>query len=250
MTDSSPLLPRISPPEFGAAGTANRCRLPRTRECGVAGGVRSCSRFLATATDGSFARVWETAGGRLLNSIPPPATPNLGGPYVCDAAFTPDGQCLLLCGGDGIVRSWPWAGGATNADVLIKHQAAVIRFCLSPDGTRMATGSLDRTAVLADFPSGRPLCPPLQHDAEVIRVVFSPDGRLLATATYGGSAHLWDAFTGRELTPPMRHGSAVMVVAFSPDGQRLATASWTQLRGSGKSRPGCRWAICCRTRAA
>lgn len=183
------------------------------------------SRFAATVTDGSVTRVWEVPGGRLLNTLPPPTTPSLGGPLVCDAVFAPDGRSLLVGGGDGMVRAWPWAGGATNAEVLLKHQAPVIRFRLSPDGRRLATAALDRTTVLAEFPGGRPLCPPLPHDSEAIRVEFSPDGRLLATGTYGGAAQLWDAFTGRPLIEPLRHDAAVMAVAFSPDGQRLATAS-------------------------
>lgn len=184
------------------------------------------THLLVSVTAGSITRIWEAPDGRLLRSLPPAPTPNLGGPQVCDATFAPTSHELLLCGGDGIARLWTWDSDDTNTTILVTHRAAVIRCCLSPDGMRMATASLDRTAVLADYPSGRPRCPPLQHDAEVIRAVFSPDGRFLATATYGGTAHLWDAFTGQELSPPLPHDSAILSLAFSPDGQRLATGSW------------------------
>ncbi len=184
------------------------------------------NRFVLTVTDGSLIRVWDVPDGKLLNTLPPPNTPSLGGPLVYDAVFTPDGQSLLIGGGEGVVRVWSWTGGTTNTQTLFRHQAPVTQCRLSPDGKRLATAALDRTTVLAEFPGGRPLCPPLAHDSEAIRVVFSPDGRVLATGTYGGAAQLWDASTGRPMTGPLRHDAAVIALAFSPEGQRLATASW------------------------
>ena len=53
----------------------------------------------------------------------------------------------------------------------------------SPDGTKIATASYDKTARLWDAATGKPLGEPLRHDARVNAVAFSPDGMKIATAS-------------------------------------------------------------------
>jgi hypothetical protein len=62
----------------------------------------------------------------------------------------------------------------------------------SPDGTRLATGSLDGTAKVWDVTGGRELLTLKGHAGEVI-VSWSPDGTRLATAGYDGTAKVWEA---------------------------------------------------------
>ncbi|KAH0831374.1 WD40-repeat-containing domain protein [Lanmaoa asiatica] len=48
-----------------------------------------------------------------------------------------------------------------------------------PDGTRIATGSVDKTACVWSLSTGQRLLGPLKHDYWVVAAKFSPDGRLI-----------------------------------------------------------------------
>lgn len=118
------------------------------------------------------------------------------------------------------------------------HDGAVRSAVFSPDGSRILTASMDRTARLWDAATGQPLLPPFQHEGPVSHAVFSPDGKRVATTSYDHTARLWDSATGQPLTPPLKHSQPVNHAAFSGDGRRLITASgdWTAYWGKGEAR--------------
>jgi WD40 repeat protein len=127
------------------------------------------------------------------------------------------------------LRGWEWnylkrlyRGGYLT---LYGHTGQVTSVSMSPDGARLATGSLDRTAKVWDAVTGRELLTLKGHTGRVFGVAFSPDGQRLATGSEDRTARIWDAITGCELVTLKGHADTVLGVAFSPDGQRLATAS-------------------------
>ena len=71
------------------------------------------------------------------------------------------------------------------------HKENVGCLSFSPDGTRLASGSNDRTVKVWDLASGQELRT-LRHEGLVGAVDFSPDGMRLATGS-GGTVRLWDA---------------------------------------------------------
>ena len=105
----------------------------------------------------------------------------------------------------------------------LDHGGPVYAVAFSPDGTRVATGSADRSARVFDAETGAELAR-LDHDGPVNAVAFSPDGTRVATGSWDDSARVFDAATGAELAR-LDHDGPVNAVAFSPDGTRVVTGS-------------------------
>ena len=105
----------------------------------------------------------------------------------------------------------------------LDHDGRVRAVAFSPDGTRVATASVDRSARVFGAATGVQLAR-VDHDGDVNAVVFSPDGTRVATASGDGSARVFGAATGVQLAR-VDHDGDVYAVVFSPDGTRVATAS-------------------------
>ena len=106
--------------------------------------------------------------------------------------YSPDGRQLAAAspvGGPAEVRD-PATGDLLHA--LDGHSAPVVDFAYSPDGSLIATASLDGTARLWNADSGEPVLRLPKLSGEVTSVTFSPDGRHLATNTHPqGIVRVW-----------------------------------------------------------
>ncbi len=105
------------------------------------------------------------------------------------------------------------------------HAGRVQSIVFGPDGSRVVTGSADRTARVWDASTGAQLLTLSGHTDEITTAAFSPDGTRIATASSDHTARVWDATTGTQLLTLRSHTDQVRSVAFSPDGSRLATVS-------------------------
>jgi WD40 repeat protein len=72
----------------------------------------------------------------------------------------------------------------------------VYAVAFSPDGTRVATGSGDRSARVFDAATGAEISR-LDHGSPVYAVAFSPDGTRVATSSGDRSARVWCADHGQ-----------------------------------------------------
>ena len=70
----------------------------------------------------------------------------------------------------------------------------------SPDGTRIVSGSEDKTAKVWDARTGTTLLDLKGHTGEVTSVAFSPDGTRIVTGSLDKTAKVWDARTGATLS--------------------------------------------------
>jgi WD40 repeat protein len=118
----------------------------------------------------------------------------------------------------------------------------VVSAAVSPNGRRVASEGRDRTILISDVESGRPVTRLLGNDAEVSVLAFSPDGQRLASASWTrpqnvrdsdppreelSEFRLWDAVTGSLISVAK---ARVHSIAFSPDNRRIVSGLTNGIR--------------------
>jgi WD40 repeat protein len=152
--------------------------------------------------------VGDSAAGILLalEALPDP-TSGVQRPYVVEA------EAALFKGVYGLREAKVFAGHSRD-----------VRAAFSPNGRRIATGSLDRRAAVWDIETGRVVAVFGEHRDEINDVTFSSDGRRVLTASSDHTARVWDAETGNPILT-LDHPATVNNAEFSRDGSRIVTSA-------------------------
>jgi len=127
------------------------------------------------------------------------------GSAVLDIAVSRDGKWILSGTGDGQVTVWN-SESHSKVTEFRAHDIGV-SVDVSPDATKIATGSQDKTACVWSLSTGERLLGPLEHKSWVVAAKFSPDGRLITTATRGGSIRVYDSQNGTLVQFPVEVNS-------------------------------------------
>ena len=187
-------------------------------------------KIFASVPSGAV-KVWESDFWPLLHIIPHTGCPS-------SVAFSPDSTKIL--GGENLTHSsqltqdgWKdttdynvpaarlWDVATGEKAVFFGHTGGVPSVAFSPDGTKVLTGSEDKTAKLWEAVTGKEKHSFTGHMEPVTCVAFSPDGTKVLTGSRDKTAKLWDATTGVEIRTFAGHKDFVQSVAFSPDGSKV-----------------------------
>ena len=171
------------------------------------------------------------------------------GAGVSALAFAPDGQSYVLAGVNTVSQTWlvrvvvgrPRAfwpvTPPTARDGLKPNWTSALAF--SPDGKRVASGSLGGGVILRSGVTGRPLRVlgdepgKAPHRARLVGLLFLSPARLLS-ASADGQVRLWDAATGRALAS-LPCGERLGAVVRIPGGTRVVAATGRGLELLGTS---------------
>jgi WD40 repeat protein len=110
---------------------------------------------------------------------------------------------------------------------ILHHRDVVRSIAWSPDGIRMATGTVNGTVRVWMVEKGKELLSIAAHAGPVTSLTWSPDGYRVASASEDGKVNVFGTRGGELLlsvTPPS-HPSKLWGVAWSPRGNSLATGS-------------------------
>jgi WD40 repeat protein len=171
-------------------------------------------KYLAAGYQDGTARVWETATGTLVQTIPSGGQQCL----VSCLTFLPGSHRLAVGREDQTVHIWDALTGKETGPSL-RHAGQVIGVSTSADGSRIASCGLDGTRVW-DTTTGKQVA---HLSYQAYAVSFSPDGTMVAVV-HGQVAKLWNVATGRELQTFGGHAGNINRAVFSPDGWTVATA--------------------------
>ncbi|MDE0016286.1 MAG: sigma-70 family RNA polymerase sigma factor [Candidatus Poribacteria bacterium] len=100
----------------------------------------------------------------------------------------------------------------------------ILALAFSPDRTRLASGSKDKTVRLWDI-NTRESMTLQKHTGWPNVLAFSPNGKMLASGSVDKTVQLWDTTTGKPLATLTGHVNGITALAFSPDGSTLTSAS-------------------------
>jgi WD40 repeat protein len=125
----------------------------------------------------------------------------------------------------GRAKIWNVSTGQEILDLNAHEPFVATGVAFSPDGSRLATSSTDKTAKVWDVKTGEPVFLLEGHTEPIPDIAYSPDGSKIVTGSQDTTAKIWDAQTGKALLTLSGHSAEIQSVAFNVDGKLIATGS-------------------------
>ncbi|EUC61979.1 WD40-repeat protein (notchless protein), related protein, partial [Rhizoctonia solani AG-3 Rhs1AP] len=159
--------------------------------------------IIASGSEDRTVRLWDVNTRRQLGAMK-------GDHTFFSVAFSPDVK-LIASGCGGLpsgpsaysVQLWDVQNMTSAANPFKGHTNAVNSAQFSPDGTRVVSGSWDKTIRVWDVEHGRTVVGPLDgHTNSVLSVAISPDGSQIASCSLDKTIRLWDTRSGITIGNP------------------------------------------------
>ncbi len=139
---------------------------------------------------------------------------------IFDVRWSPHGDYLACVNEDDTTQVIAYQDGVYRPTILT---SATNSISWSPDETRIASASLDKTIRIWDIVNGSTLLSYQGHTSNISDVSWSPNGKWIASSDRSGNVRVWDANTGKTITTYHNHQGIVWWIAWSPDSQYLAS---------------------------
>ncbi|PAV14643.1 WD40 domain containing protein [Pyrrhoderma noxium] len=146
---------------------------------------------------------------------------------ITSLAFSPsDGMHLASCSWDKTICIWNVERRELAIGPLTGHEDQVLAVAYSPDGTKLVSGSEDKTVRIWDSVTGDLLSTLDGHSQWVQTVAYSFDGSHIVSGSGDKTILVWNAQSGEIVGEPITgHSNWVSSVCFSPDGKRVLSGS-------------------------
>lgn len=185
-------------------------------------------RVLTGSTDGTM-RLWDAGTGKTLRTL------NERHDFVLSVAFSADGT-RIISGHSHAVRIWDATNGRRlsylgGQDDERDRGFGVGAIAVSPEGTRVVSGTRDKMLKIWDIATGHLLRTTEEQKKRIVALAFAPDGKsVLSAADREPKLKLWDVASGKLIRTYEGHAET-RSVAFSRDGTRLlsvgnGTGTW------------------------
>ncbi|KAJ5413900.1 hypothetical protein N7509_000527 [Penicillium cosmopolitanum] len=191
---------------------------------------------LASGSYDKIVRIWDPATGQTMSTLEGHSS------WVTSIAWSRDGSRLASGSDDKIVQIWDPATGQISSTLeghiriwdpatgqtmstLEGHSYWVRSIAWSRDGSRLASGSNDKTVRIWDPATSQTICTLIGHSKTVTSIAWSPDGSRLASGSWDNTVRIWDPATGQTISTLKGHSSWVTSITWSQDGSQLVSGS-------------------------
>lgn len=138
-------------------------------------------------------------------------------------AVSPDGKWMLSATDNSLHMTDLLTGKTIRK--LKRLPYTMTAAAISPDGSSIVVGLVNRASVIVDALTGEPLTYLKGRSGNVLAVTFSPYGKYLATGTTDATTKIWDIENGSLVKVLSRQNFAVRSLAFSRDNKRIAAGT-------------------------
>ena len=161
-------------------------------------------------------RLWDATTGAPQGTIETPSDTVLG------LAYLPDHQQILSGGSDGVARLWKLPVGEAKAELVRAfggQKGPILALALDPGGSKLVTGSADRSIKVFEVATGKDLLTLEGHADAVKALAITKDGQRLVSGSADKTFKVWNLADGKLISTSPAMSAAVVSMALGGDGK-------------------------------